>query len=73
MRELDNFISPIPGFEGDMPIPAIPITARDPGAGSSKDPSTGSSANASRTQAYKQKALIDLNPPRKPRRLLGNI
>jgi hypothetical protein len=25
MQALDNFISPIPGLEGDIPIPAVPI------------------------------------------------
>jgi hypothetical protein len=41
MQDLDNFILPIPGFEGD-----IPILAHDPGIESSKDPSIGSSASA---------------------------
>jgi hypothetical protein len=59
MQDLDNFILPISGFEGDIPIPAILISACDPGAESSHDPSTGSGAGTARTRAGKQKAPID--------------
>jgi hypothetical protein len=31
MQDLDNFISPIPSFEGDISIPAIPVLAHPPG------------------------------------------
>jgi hypothetical protein len=58
MQDLDSLISPIPGFEG-----AIPISACDPGVESSEDPSTGSSASASRTRACKRKAPINPSPP----------
>jgi hypothetical protein len=71
MQDLDSFISPILGFEGDILIPAIPISARDPGAESSKDPSAGSSASASRTQACKRKVLIDPSLPKKARKTTG--
>jgi hypothetical protein len=53
MQDLDNFILPIPRFEGDVPIPTILIFARDPGTESFEEPSTGSSASDSRTWAYK--------------------
>jgi hypothetical protein len=74
---LDSFISPIPGFEGDIPIHAIPILAHDPGIESSEDPATRSSASASRTRACKQKTPIDPSPHKKAkkavRKPLGGI
>jgi hypothetical protein len=73
MQDLDNFILPIPGFKGDILIPAIPISTRNPNVESSEDPSTVSSASASRPQASKRKALIDPNPLKGPRRLMGNL
>jgi hypothetical protein len=66
MQDLDSLISPIPGFEG-----AIPISARDPGAESSKDPSAGSSASASRTRACKRKAPINPSPRKKDKKAVG--
>jgi hypothetical protein len=71
LQDLDNFISPIPGFEGDIPIPAILISAHDPGAESSEDPSIGSSASASRTRACKQNVPIDPSPPKKAKKTAG--
>jgi hypothetical protein len=71
MQDLDNFISPIPGFEGDILIPAIPISARDPGVESSEDPSARSSVSASRTWAYKRKAPINPNPHKKAKKATG--
>jgi hypothetical protein len=71
MQDLDCFISPIPGFEGDIPIPAILISASDPGTESSKDPSTGSSASASRTRACKRKVPIYPNPSKKAKKAAG--
>jgi hypothetical protein len=38
MQDSDSFFSPIPGFEGDVPIPAIPISACDPGAEPFEEP-----------------------------------
>jgi hypothetical protein len=60
MQDLDNFISPIPGFVGDVQIPATLILAHDPSAESYEDPSIRSSASASRTRACKQK--VPVNP-----------
>jgi hypothetical protein len=71
MQDLDSFISPIPEFEGDIPILAILILAHDPGAESSEDPSTGSNANASRTRAYKRNAPINPSPPKKAKKTTG--
>jgi hypothetical protein len=71
MQDLDSFILHIPRFEGDIPIPVIPVSACDPGAESSEDPSTGSSASGTRTQACKRKVPIDLNPPKKAKKATG--
>jgi hypothetical protein len=70
MQDLDNFISPIPRFEGDVPIPAIPISAHYPGAESSEDPPTGSSANTPRTRACKQKVPLDPYPTKKAKKIV---
>jgi hypothetical protein len=61
----------IPRFEGDNPIPAILILARDPTVESSEDPAAGPSANTSRTLAYKQKAPIDPSPHKKAKKTTG--
>jgi hypothetical protein len=44
MQALDNFISPIPGFKGDIPIPAIPVSAQSPSDELASDPSVKASA-----------------------------
>jgi hypothetical protein len=71
MRDLDNFISPIPGFDSDILIPAIPVSARPPGGESIEDPSTGSSADAPKTQASKRKAPANLTPQKKAKKTIG--
>jgi hypothetical protein len=68
MQDLDNFISSIPSFEGDIPISAIPIFARPPGSEAIDDPSIGSSAGASKTQSSKRKATVNLTPQKKARK-----
>jgi hypothetical protein len=73
MQDLDSFISPIPRFEGDILIPAILISALNPGGESSKDPSVRSNAGASKTQASKRKEPIDPSPQKRPRKLPGNL
>jgi hypothetical protein len=50
MQALDNFISPIPGFDGDVPILAITVLAQPLGDESASDPSTETSASATKTQ-----------------------
>jgi hypothetical protein len=47
MQVFDNFISAIPGFEGDVPIPAIPVSTRSPSSESASDPSARTSVGAS--------------------------
>jgi hypothetical protein len=71
MQDLDSFILTIPGFDGEIPIPAIPILACDPRAESFEDPSARSSASASRTRACKRKAPLDPNPPKKAKKIVG--
>jgi hypothetical protein len=71
MQDLDGFLSPIPGFEGDVLIPAILISAHDPGTESSEEPPAGSSASTPRTQAYKRKALVNPNSPKKNKKMIG--
>jgi hypothetical protein len=44
MQALDSFISPVPGFDGDILISAIPILAWSPGDEPTSDPSVGASA-----------------------------
>jgi hypothetical protein len=71
MQTLDNFISPIPDFEGDIPILAIPVSAQPPSSEAESDPSTGASVNASRTQAGKRKATANLTPQKKAKKAAG--
>jgi hypothetical protein len=61
MQNLGSLISPNPDFEGDIPILAIPVSARSPNDEAIDDPSTGSSDGASKTRANKRKATA--NPP----------
>jgi hypothetical protein len=62
MQALDNFISPVPGFDSDILIPAIPVSARPPGDESTSDPSARASASALKTRAGKQKASANPIP-----------
>jgi hypothetical protein len=62
MQDLDSFISPIPGFEGDIPISTIPISARPPGGEAIDDPSAESNAGASNTQTSKRNAAVNATP-----------
>jgi hypothetical protein len=71
MQDLDSFTSPIPGFEGDILIPAISVSARNPSVESSEGPSTRSSVGASWTQASKWKAPIDPSYQKKARKAPG--
>jgi hypothetical protein len=66
MHALDNFISPIPSFDGDVPILAITVSARPPGDESVSDPSTG--ASATKTQLANREQL----PTRLLRKSLEN-
>jgi hypothetical protein len=68
MHALDNFIFPIPGFEEDIPIPAIPVSARSPSDRLASDPSARASAGASKTHAGKQKATANPTPQKKAKK-----
>jgi hypothetical protein len=71
MQDLDSFISPNPGIEGDIPIPATSISARDPGIESYQGPATKSGARASRSRASKRKAPIAPSYPKKDKKAPG--
>jgi hypothetical protein len=60
MQALDNFISPIPDVDGDIPFATVPVSARIPCDESVGDPSVG--ASASKTQAGEQKATANPTP-----------
>jgi hypothetical protein len=68
MQALDSFISPIPGFEEDIPIPAIPVIARSPSDESVSDSSDGISARASKTRVVKRKAVVNPTPQNKAKK-----
>jgi hypothetical protein len=65
MHALDSFISPIPGFEGDNPIPSIPVSARSLSGESASDPSASASDGASKTRAGKRKVTVNLTSQKK--------
>jgi hypothetical protein len=67
MQDLDSYIFPIPGFEGDIPIPAILVLARSPSGELASDPSAG----ASKTQAGKRKATATPTPQKKAKKATG--
>jgi hypothetical protein len=56
------------GFEGDILIPAIPVSAHPPGSKATVDPSAGSSASASKTWGTKQKATVNPTPQKKAKK-----
>jgi hypothetical protein len=62
MQALDNFLSPIPSFDGDIPIPAVPVLVQPPSDESVDDPSVGASASASKTRGSKRKASANPTP-----------
>jgi hypothetical protein len=65
MQALDNFISPIPGFDSDIPFSTIPVLARPPGDGTVGDRSAEASASAPKTRAGTRKATPNLTPQKK--------
>jgi hypothetical protein len=54
MNALDSFISPILGFNDDIPILTISVSARPPGDESASDPSAGASAITLKASAGKR-------------------
>jgi hypothetical protein len=71
MQALDSFISPIPGFDGDILIPIIPVSARPPGGEAIDDPAVGANVGASKTQAGKRKATANPTPQKKAKKATG--
>jgi hypothetical protein len=71
MQDLDNFICPILGFKGYIPIPAIPIPAHPLGGEAIDDPSVRASADALKTQASKRKATTNPTPQKKAKKTTG--
>jgi hypothetical protein len=71
MQALDNFISPVPSFDGDIPIPAILVLARPLGDESMSGPSIGASASTLKAQAGKQKVTTLPTPPKKAMKTRG--
>jgi hypothetical protein len=68
MQTLDSFISPIPGFEGDIPILTIPVSACPPGSEAIDDLAVGANAGASKTRAGKRKATANPTPQKKAKK-----
>jgi hypothetical protein len=60
MQALDSFISPILGFDGGIPIPAVPVSAQSPGDEPTSDPSARASASGSTTRVGKRKVATNL-------------
>jgi hypothetical protein len=71
MQALDIFISPIPGYDGEILIPAITITTWSPSGESANDPSARASAGASKTQTGKRKEAANLTPQKKTKKAMG--
>jgi hypothetical protein len=71
MQALDSFISPIPDFDGDILIPAVPVLARSPSDEPTSDSSTGASVSASNTWASKWKAAANPTPQKKAKKATG--
>jgi hypothetical protein len=71
MQALNNFISPIPGFDDDILILAILILARPLGDESISYPSVRADASALKTRASKRKATANPTPQKKARKTTG--
>jgi hypothetical protein len=71
MQALDSFISPVPGFNGYILIPAIPVLAQPPGDESTSDPSTEAGASALKNRAGKRKATANPTPEKKAKKAMG--
>jgi hypothetical protein len=73
MQALYSFISPIPDFDGDIPILAVPVSARPPSDEVVTDPSTRAGASASKTQSSKWKAVANPTPQKRARKPWGDL
>jgi hypothetical protein len=68
---LDNFISPIPRFEGDILFLTISVSAWSPSGESASDPSDRSSVRVSKTRAGKRKAAINPTLEKKAKKAMS--
>jgi hypothetical protein len=74
MQALDNFISPIPGFNGDVPILTMPILTQPPGNESVSDtPHAGASARVPKTRPSKRKAAANPTLQKKAKKVAGRF
>jgi hypothetical protein len=73
MHDLDNFILPIPRFEGDIPIPTIPISVRDLSAESFEDHPSDPVPTPKGLGPVSERHQSTQIPPKGPRRLSGNL
>jgi hypothetical protein len=73
MQALDRFISPIPIFNGDVPILIVPNLTWSPGDESISEPSTDASASTSKTRAGMQKVTTNLTCQKKAKNVVGRF
>jgi hypothetical protein len=71
MQAMNNFLSPIPGFIGDVPILAILLSTQSPGNESSSDPSARAGVSALKTRAGKRKATANPTPQKNAKKVVG--
>jgi hypothetical protein len=71
MQALDSFISPVPSFDGDIPIPANLVSVQPPSDESMSDPSTEASASTLKTWTGKQKVTANPTPQKKAKKPTG--
>jgi hypothetical protein len=68
---LDNFIAPIPSYEGESPILAVPVSAWTSSGESASDSLKGQNAGSSGTRADKRKVAATLPPSKKKQRVVS--
>jgi hypothetical protein len=73
MPALDIFISPIPGFEGDIPFPTILVSTWSPSGGSVSDLSAEANAGVLRTRDGKCKAAVNSTFEKKAKKATGKF
>jgi hypothetical protein len=71
MQALDNFISPVPGFNGDILIMTILVLAWPPSDKPMSDPFAEASASTLKTRVGKRKATVNATPQKKARKTTG--
>jgi hypothetical protein len=62
MQALDSFISPVPDFDGDIPILAVPVSARPPSDEPVSDPSIGKSPRKPQGDLQMGSKSMNLHP-----------